>query len=108
LFENGTLFIDSFNGGKVFSFTQAGGLVAVSNGNLGSLDGLERDGANLLVTDFAGRLISIDAAGDGAVLFDGTAQFDSAADLAFDPVRRIAAIPELGGTEVNFIDLDDL
>ena len=110
LFENGTLFITSFNDGKIFAFNPAADpeLLAISNGDLGALDGIERDGENLLVSDFAGRILSVDVNGDGTVVFDGTAIFDTAADIAFDPARRIVAVPELGGTEVNFIDLDEL
>ena len=110
LFENGTLFITNFGDGKLFSFNPAAdpALSVIVNGGLGQPDGIERDGTNLLVTDFGGRLLNVDANGAITVLFDGSAIFDAAADLAFDPARRVAAVPELFGTEVNFIDLDDL
>jgi len=77
---------------------------------IGVLDGMERDGANLLVTDFTGKLFSVDAAGAGKLLLDGTAGVfaNAAADLGFDPARRIAAVPQLNGTTVTFVDLDKL
>lgn len=112
LFEDGTMLVASFNSGQIFSVNLAADpsiLVISGNNDLGSLDGLERDGQNLLTSDFNGRLLSVDANGNFTVLVDTTdVDFDAAADIAFDPARRIVAVPELFGTEVNFFDLDAL
>jgi DNA-binding beta-propeller fold protein YncE len=111
LFEGGTLFIASFQGGQLFAFDPASdpALSVISDAGLGNLDGLERDGEELLTTDFGGRLLSVDANGQERVLVDGTdGTFNAAADIGFDPARRVVAVPELGGTEVSFFDLDDL
>jgi hypothetical protein len=86
-------------------------IVPVSQ-RIGGLDGVEIDGASLLVTDFAGRLFEINPAADPSeiLLIDGTADIfaAAAADFGFDPARRIVAVPQLFGTTVTFIDLDNL
>lgn len=111
LFEGGILLVASFQGGELFSVNPAAdpAIESLAGPGLGRLDGLERDGQDLLVTDFDGRLLRVDAGGQSTVLIDGTdGTFDAAADIGFDPERRVVAIPELGGTQVSFFDLDDL
>jgi DNA-binding beta-propeller fold protein YncE len=111
LFEDGTLFIANFNGnGELFTFNPAAdpAFSVFSDVGLGNVDGIERDGTDLLVTDFNGRLIAVNENGNGTLLRDVSNDVGAAADLGFDPVRRIAAIPDLAGTTVIFIDLDEL
>jgi DNA-binding beta-propeller fold protein YncE len=90
-------------------------LTPVSSTRLGALDGIEREGVNFLVTDLGGRLFEINLAADPSesLLIDGTAAgnglfVDAAADLGLDPARRIIAVPQLSGTTVTFVDLDNL
>jgi hypothetical protein len=78
-------------------------------GNVGLLDGLERDGDNLLVTDFAGGLFSVDAAGTPTLLLDNAeGGFITSADIGFNAARRLVAIPDITGNKVVFFDLDNL
>lgn len=100
--------------GRLLSVSLADGSIqAVSNNRLGGLDGLEKDGADLLTTDFFGKFFRVDGAGAETLLIDLTARTGSSADIGFDPAARVVAIPELlkadfaPGTEINFFDLDD-
>ena len=85
----------------------------VSDNRLGGLDGLERDGANLITNDFFGPIFSVDADGVETELVNVAGRAGSGADIAFDPINRVLAAPELvkadfsGGTEINFFDLND-
>jgi hypothetical protein len=101
--------------GRILSVDLANqAITAVSDNRLGGLDGLERDGANLLTSDFFGPIFSIDAKGVETEVVNVAGRAGSAADIGFDPVNRVIAAPELlkadfsAGTEVNFFDLDDL
>lgn len=69
---------------------------------IGNLDGLEKDGADYLVTDFmAGKIFRVSKAAS-AVLATG---FAESADLGWDPARRIIAVPEMAGGTVKFFRL---
>jgi len=71
---------------------------------VGNLDGLEKDGADYLVTDWvAGKLLRISKSGTVTVLKDG---FKNSADLGYDPARRLVAVPEMGGGKVQLLRLD--
>ena len=71
---------------------------------VGNLDGLEKDGADYLVTDWvAGKLLRISKSGAVTVLKDG---FKNSADLGYDPTRRLIAVPEMGGGKVQLLRLD--
>jgi DNA-binding beta-propeller fold protein YncE len=108
-FDQGQMFITNFNNGRMLVFDPAADpSVSVVAQGLGNPDGLEKDGQSLLTTDFNGRLISITGGVPTVLVDQNDINFDAAADLGFDPVRRIAAVPELFGTEVNFIDLNSL
>jgi sugar lactone lactonase YvrE len=70
---------------------------------IGNLDGIEKDGADYLVTDFtAGRIFRVSKSGAATVLKSG---FAESADLGWDPGRRIIAVPETGGGTVKFFRL---
>lgn len=70
---------------------------------LGNLDGLEKDGADYLVTDFtAGKVFRVSKSGAATVLKTGLAE---SADLGYDPARRMIAVPEMGGGTVKFFRL---
>ena len=72
---------------------------------IGNLDGLEKDGADYLVTDFmAGKLLRVSKGGAVTVLKDG---FKNSADIGYDPARRLVAVPEMGRGTVQFLRLDD-
>ncbi len=71
---------------------------------VGNLDGLEKDGADYLVTDWvAGKLLRISKSGTVTVLKDG---FKNSADLGYDPARRLVAVPEMGGGKVQLLRVD--
>ncbi|HEY6065027.1 MAG TPA: ATP/GTP-binding protein [Thermoanaerobaculia bacterium] len=68
---------------------------------LGNLDGLERDGADYLVSDFmAGKLFRVSKSGAVTVLKDG---FKNSADIGFDSARRVVAVPEMEGGDVQLL-----
>jgi hypothetical protein len=70
---------------------------------LGNLDGLEKYGADYLVTDFtAGKLLRISKSGATTVLKDG---FKDSADIGYDPTREIVAVPEMSGGAVQLLRL---
>jgi sugar lactone lactonase YvrE len=71
---------------------------------IGNLDGLEKDGADYLVTDYmAGKLLRVSRAGAVTLLKDG---FKNSADIGYDAARRIVAVPEMGGGTVQFLRLE--
>jgi hypothetical protein len=79
-------------------------LVPVTD-RLGFLDGLERDGVDLLVSDFYKGVYRVELDGTATLIFDNVLNgFASSADIGFDPLRRRLAIPDLLGTEVGFYD----
>ncbi|HEX9149454.1 MAG TPA: ATP/GTP-binding protein [Thermoanaerobaculia bacterium] len=70
---------------------------------IGNLDGIEKDGADYLVTDFmAGKIFRVSKSVAATVLKSG---FAESADLGWDPGRRIIAVPEMGGGTVKFFRL---
>ena len=70
---------------------------------MGNLDGIEKDGADYLVTDWvAGKLLRITKAGVVTVLKDG---FKNAADLGWDAKTRRAVVPEMGGDAVQVLQV---
>lgn len=91
-------------GGRLLSVHLKTGKVTPISDRLGALDGLEPDGARFLVTDFAtGRLLAVDAeTGEASLVATGP---PSAADLGFDPDRRIVAIPHSFANAVVFHDV---
>lgn len=110
LFDANILFVGNFNGGGDLLSLDADANAAVFSEGLGNIDGIEKDGANLLVSNFGGgngaEVLSIAADGTASVVLDGDdLGFGVAADIGFDPVRRIVAIPDLGES-VFFFDLD--
>src|SRR5512143_1625284 len=67
---------------------------------IGNLDGIEKDGADYLVTDFmAGKIFRVSKSGAATVLKSG---FAESADLGWDPARRTIAVPEMSGGTVKF------
>lgn len=72
---------------------------------LGNLDGLEKAGADYLVTDFmSGKLLRISKSGAVTVVKDG---FKSSADIGYDPGRRIVVVPDMTAGTVQFLRLDE-
>jgi hypothetical protein len=70
---------------------------------LGNLDGIERDGADYLVTDFtAGKLFRVSKSGRVTAVKTG---FKESADLGWDPARRIVAVPEMAPGTIRFFRL---
>ena len=70
---------------------------------IGNLDGLEKDGADYLVTDcMAGKLIRVSNGGEVTVLHDN---LKSSADIGYDPTRKLIALPEMNGGDVKLIKL---
>lgn len=71
---------------------------------LGNLDGLERDGADYLVTDFmAGKLFRVSKSGAATVVKDG---FKNSADIGWNPARRHLAVPEMSGGTLQILRID--
>jgi sugar lactone lactonase YvrE len=70
---------------------------------LGNLDGIEKDGADYLVTDFtAGKLFRVSKSGSATLLREG---FKNSADIGYDSARRLVAVPEMGGGAVQLLRL---
>jgi hypothetical protein len=70
---------------------------------IGNLDGLERDGAGYLVTDFtAGKLLRVSSSGTATLLKQG---FKNSADFGYDPSRNLIAVPEMSGGTVQMLKL---
>lgn len=79
---------------------------------IGNLDGIELDGADLLVTDtYGGRLMRVSPTsttrhfgqGDAYIVRQG---FTRAADLGLDPATRRALVPQLSNGTVVLVDLN--
>ena len=71
---------------------------------IGNLDGLEKHGADYLVTDFmAGKLLRVTKSGAVTVMKDG---FKSSADIGYDPGRRIVLVPDMTAGTVQVLRLD--
>jgi len=71
---------------------------------IGNLDGLERDGEDYLVTDnMAGKLLRVSRSGAVTVLKDG---FKNCADIGYDAVSGVIAVPEMGSGTVQFFKLE--
>jgi hypothetical protein len=74
---------------------------------LGALDGLERYGKNLLVSDFFVGVYRVSPDGTATQIFDNATEgFASSADIGFDPVRRRLAIPDLFQSRVGLYDFE--
>ncbi len=116
LFDNdrivgGTIgdFMDPNDLGDLVSIS-LGGSVEVIKQQVGKFDGLELHGNTFLATDFRGLLLDVARDGTATVLKDlaATEGFASAADLGFDPVRGLVAVPDLLGSKMIFISTDSL
>jgi hypothetical protein len=71
---------------------------------VGNLDGLEKEGQDFLATDWvAGKLLRITRAGEVTVLKEG---FKNAADIGYDPARKLVAVPEMGAGDVQILRLE--
>jgi sugar lactone lactonase YvrE len=71
---------------------------------LGNLDGVEKDGADYLVTDFmASKLFRVSRSGAVTLLREG---FKNSADIGYDPVRKLVAVPETEGGSVQFLRIE--
>lgn len=94
---------DDNNLGSLLTYSFDTGEVTALGTLEGRLDGVEADGQDLLVTDFTGKLYRVTAAGDDELIADLAADygFTSAADLGWDPARRMIAMPDLSGNQVG-------
>lgn len=71
-----------------------------------SLDGIEPDGNDLLVSDTFRGLFRVRQDGTSELVLDCTQlQIQGCADIGFDPARRRVAIPELFASRVLFFEL---
>ena len=71
---------------------------------MGNLDGLEKDGQDFLVTDWvAGKLFRITRGGEVTVLKEG---LKNAADIGYDPARKLLAVPEMGAGDIQILHLE--
>jgi sugar lactone lactonase YvrE len=92
----------------LFKVTLPGPAYAQFGALTGKFDGVELDGADLLVTDFRGQLLRVGPTGEGVVVRDFLADgLMSTADFGFDPVERVVAIPDLVGNQVALWHLPD-
>jgi hypothetical protein len=74
---------------------------------LGALDGLERYGKDLLVSDFFVGVYRVSPDGAATKIFDNATEgFASSADIGFDPVRRRLAIPDLFQSRVGLYEFE--
>ncbi len=73
----------------------------------GKFDGIERDGADYLVTDFRGLFMRVDAQGRPQATIDLRSNhgLQSAADHGFDPISRTVMVPDLLGNRVVYFRL---
>jgi sugar lactone lactonase YvrE len=70
---------------------------------IGNLDGIEKDGADYLVTDFmAGKLVRVSKSGAVTLVKDG---FKNCADIGYDAARGLVAVPEMETGAVQFLRL---
>jgi DNA-binding beta-propeller fold protein YncE len=118
LLEGETLWIAAFGPDLdpvTFATSAPGRILALSLSDLelmpfsdpiGLLDGLERDGPDLLTTDFGGQLYRVDPEGVSVLELDLAGEQGATADLGFEPTRRIVALPDYLGTEVRFRSLE--
>jgi hypothetical protein len=117
LVEGNRLIVASFGvitNSATFETKEPGRLVAVdlttkeilpigSGKPIGNLDGIERDGAGYLVTDFmAGKLFRVSSSGTATLLKQG---FRNSADFGYDPSRKLIALPEMNGGAVQMLKL---
>jgi hypothetical protein len=93
----GSLMTYAFDGGEI---TPLGTLE-------GRFDGVEADGQDLLITDFTGKLYSVKSTGEYTLIVDLVADhgFMSAADLGWDPARRMVVMPDLSGFQVGIFTI---
>ena len=75
----------------------------------GKLDGIVADGDRYIVSDFRGAIHTVQLADGQSVQARDAATKDglqSAADIGFDPERRLVAIPDLLGNQVVLVSLE--
>ena len=102
-------FMDPTDLGSFVSISLATGQVQVLAASTAKIDGIVANASGFLATDFRGTLLQVQADGTSVPLLDLAADFamQSAADLGYDPDRNLVAIPDLLGSAVVFIDLDN-
>ncbi|WP_437735245.1 SMP-30/gluconolactonase/LRE family protein [Sorangium sp. So ce1335] len=87
--------------GSVLSIDIAGQDVAQLGDIAGKFDGVEKDGDAYWVSEWvSGKIYRVEADGTWALAYDLAADhaLDSAADIGFDPERRILCIPDLASS----------
>jgi outer membrane protein assembly factor BamB len=88
--------------------------LTVVSPRVGNLDGIEFDGADLVISDFfAGRVMKLSPSMGEPMFNQGDAKILKqtllrAADLGIDPVTRRAAVPETNNGTLVFLDLATL
>jgi hypothetical protein len=89
--------------GRVLHIDLATKAIHPISDRIGNLDGIERDGRDLLVTDFwGGQILRVHP--------DGTSEqvmrvLPTAADIGWDPNRRILGLPQMATNAVAFFQL---
>lgn len=74
---------------------------------LGALDGIERYGKDLLVSDFFVGVYRVSPNGVATQIFDNATEgFASSADIGFDPGRRRLAIPDLFQSRIGLYEFE--
>jgi len=118
LFERGSLLIASVGPdldpvtfatsapGRIFSLDLASGVLKPLTERFGALDGIERDGASLLVSDTFVGVYEVTPDGETKLIDNASTGLINSADIGFDPLRRRIAVPELFGTHLAFFDLE--
>ncbi|KYF71084.1 SMP-30/gluconolactonase/LRE family protein [Sorangium cellulosum] len=94
--------------GSVLSIDIEGTAVTRLGDIAGKFDGVEKDGDALWVSEWiSGKIYRVEADGAWALAYDLAADhgLGSAADIGFDPERRILCIPDLGSS-VAFLTVE--
>ncbi|MGH7821660.1 MAG: hypothetical protein ACREQ9_18005, partial [Candidatus Binatia bacterium] len=115
LVEEDALLIGAFGPGvdrTTFQTTEPGRVLRVDrvtkaisplSDRIGNLDGMERDGADLIVSDFwGGQLLRVHPDGSTELIMR---VLPTAADLGFDPKRRVLGLPQTAANVVVFFNL---
>lgn len=100
-------FTDNTDLGNFSRIDLATGDVTTLATEIGKLDGLVADGDTVLATDFRGNLLRLATDGTSELLMSLTESHGlaSAADLGFDPVRRVAAVPDLFASQLVLVEV---